>query len=275
MKRFLSILAFGSCLSIQAHAIINSVSSGDVTLGNHFGNLITNGSFEADNGFAANGSYWATGTTLTPTMSLTGWTASGVSQSYARWGSDFGGILQGSAPIPHGASALYFGGGIGVGVSPFPTINPVTGITTFSSAPTITPKPTTAPVTLSQTLTGLSTSTQYRLDFWASGEHANTGVFQQLGFFGLDITGENTLYFASPTGNGPLGQSQRYYVYFTPSSSTVSLTFTNWGHFFNGNGDLSTEVVLDDVILNPVPEPATLASLATALVLLRKRRRLS
>lgn len=258
---------------VFASASIVSITSGDTVQGNHGSNLILNGSFEADAGFAANHSYWATGTALSPTMSLTDWQATGVIGSYADWGNDGNGRLNGSDLIPDGANALYFGGGIMAPPSLTPNYNP-DGTVTFAGTPTFFPKPTDAPVTLSQTVTGLNVGQNYLLDFWASGEDAIGGQFFGDGIFGLDITGENQLYFAAPDGVSGLGQSQRYFIVFKPTVSTTTFTWTNWGHYPTPNG-LTTELVLDDVILNaqPTPEPATVAGLAIAsLAFLRRRR---
>src|SRR5439155_2446059 len=82
------------------------------------------------------------------------------------------------------------------------------------------------------------------------------------GFFGVQITGEGTLYFAAPSGNGPIGNSQRYQIYFTPSASTTTFRWINWGHYSGPNG-LSDELVLDDVILNEVPEPSAIGIMLT------------
>jgi hypothetical protein len=208
-------------------------------------------------------------------MSLTSWTASGQVASYAVWGNDGPATIKNSAPFPDGTNGLYFGGGIMVLVAPFPT-EAANGIVTFSSTPAILPKPTDAPVTLEQTVSGLNTSSTYLLDFWTSGEEVGSPEFGIDGFFGLDITGESLLYFASPSGNGPIGNSQRYQVYFTPSASTVTIKWINWGHYMNGP-NLSDELVLDDVILNEleVPEPSTVTMLMLGACLLLRRTKTS
>src|SRR5262249_38058983 len=149
------------------------------------------------------------GTSLSPTMSLTSWTASGQSASYAIWGNDGFGGIKGSASIPHGSNALYFGAGIMAVVAPFPT-EASDGKVSFGSTPALLSKPTDGPVTLSQTVSGLNTSSTYLLDFWTSGEDIGSFQFPIDGFFGVQLTGESLQYFAAPSGNGPIGLSQRY-----------------------------------------------------------------
>jgi len=249
------VMALAASLAPSSAAVL-SVAGNDTLVGNRPANLIANGSFEADGGVAVNYSYWATGTGFTPPMTLTGWIASGQPGSYAVWGSDgFGGTML-SDLLPHGTNGLYFGAGIMASVSPLPT-EANDGQVTFSSTPVIVPKPTDGPVTLQQTVSGLNPSATYVLDFWTSGESVGPLGFVVDGFFGLDISGEATLYFAAPSGNGPIGNSQRYQVYFTPTASTVTFEWINWGHYTVTNG-MSDELVLDDVFLNlvsntPVP----------------------
>lgn len=246
--RLASVLAFATCVTAASGSIL-SVAGNDTLVGNRPANLITNGSFEADGGFAPNGAYWATGTALTPTMSLSAWTASGQSGSYAHWGNDGLGGIKFSAPLPDGTNGLYFGAGIMQLVAPWP-VEANDGLVTFTSTPAILPKPTDGPVTLQQTVNGLNPSTTYVLDFWTSGENVGQPGLPVDGFFGLDITGEPTLYFAAPSGNfAPVGPSQRYQVYFIPTASTVTFKWSNWGHYMSPNG-MSDELVLDDVILN-------------------------
>jgi hypothetical protein len=245
----IALFLLAACAASSSGSVL-SVAGNDTLVGNRPANLIVNGSFEADGGVAANLSYWATGTTLSPTMSLTGWTASGQPASYAYWGNDGFGGIKSSAPLPHGTNGVYFGAGIMAMVAPFPT-EAADGQVTFSSTPAILPKPTDGPVTLEQTITGLNTSSTYLLDFWTSGENVGQPGLPVDGFFGLDITGESRLYFAAPSGNGPIGPSQRYQVYFKPTASTVTFKWINWGHY-SSPGGLSDELVLDDVILNLV-----------------------
>src|SRR5258706_16403884 len=88
--------------ALSSSASVLSVAGNDTLVGNRPANLIVNGSFEADGGVASNLSYWATGTSFSPTMSLSGWTASGQSGSYAYWGSHGFGGIKSSAMVPHG-----------------------------------------------------------------------------------------------------------------------------------------------------------------------------
>jgi len=270
VKRIAFLLALGVTPFVEASIV--SVSSGDTLLGNRVTNLLSNGSFEADAGFATNLSYWGTGTTLTPSMSLTGWSASGGAQNYATWGNN-GTQLVGSDTIPDGQNAVYFGASIMMPLAMDPTFA-TNGQVSFTGNPNIQPKPGFGPVTLSQTVNGLNTSQQYRLDFWASGENAGFSSWDD-GFFGLDITGESQILLAAPGGLSGLGASQRYYVVFQPTASTVTLTWTNWGHYIDSFGLFHSELVMDDAILNPVPEPASLllfGGAASAFALKRRRR---
>ena len=274
-RRYILATLSSVTLSGLSSASIFSLTSGDLLHGNRSLNLVQNGSFEADAGFAANGSYWANGSTLGPVMSLTGWSTLGQAHTYATWGNDGTGGIKGSANLPDGANGLYFGGGIMGGTTPAPTFH-ANGRVTFPGPPTFFSKPDQAPVELWQTLTGLSTSSKYLLDFWASGENSKTSGFPGGdGIFGLDITGENSIYLAAPSGVSGLGTSQRYYVLFQPTASSVTLKWTNWGHLYDGTGP-HTELVLDDVIVNQVtPEPASLCALGLGLAAVCRRRKRS
>lgn len=260
--------------SAMSAASIVSITNGTNQVALSLSNLITNGSFEAQVSSVPLNSFWATGTSMSPTVSLTGWTGAGQTNAYATWGNDGSPALgiKGSAPIPDGQVGLYFGAFIVSGMSAAPIFHP-NGTITFASNPNIQADPLYGPVTLEQTLTGLIPGDNYLLDFWASGEAAVTGAWQE-GLFGLDITGEATTYLAVPSGGGPQGAFQRYKVLFKPTFSTTTIKFTNWGHI-TSNG-FASELCLDDVILNhqAVPEPPEWAALAlgTIGILVGRRR---
>src|SRR4051794_39043234 len=139
-------LALSSSVASSSASIL-SVAGNDTLVGNRPANLIVNGSFEADGGIAPNLAYWAAGTSFAPTMSLSGWASFGQSGSYAYWGSDGFGGIKSSATFPHGTNGLYFGAGIMAMVNPFP-VEANNGLVTFTSTPTILPKPSDGPVTL-------------------------------------------------------------------------------------------------------------------------------
>ena len=148
--------------TVAARASIISIVTGDVLVGNRGANLITNGSFETGNAGVNTG--WTPGTHLggypaTEVASIPGWTSSFPAGAYGWWGPlGFGG-----APPVDGLNAVYFGNSITT-VSLVPVIAP-NGVMTFSGAPAFSR----GPVTLGQTLTGLSTASNYLLDFWVSG----------------------------------------------------------------------------------------------------------
>lgn len=269
-----ALLAFG-CAAASAEAALTIISPGPM-VATHAGNLVTDGSFEPGPPNAV--VLWATGTTGTPFAVPPGWTTSGPPSNYARWGHDSASPLNiaNSALIPDGVKALYFGDAQGASVNVAPIFHP-NGEVTFATAPTVTTS-IGAPVILSQTVpTNLTPAASYVLSFWASGEGAYTGGMSD-GIFGLRVTnteaGDPFHYLASPSGGASIyGDQMRYEFAFTPldSSQPVTVEFYNWGHFSLNGG--TTEVVLDDVIVNPVPEPGTLALLAVPVLVLRRRRR--
>jgi hypothetical protein len=245
----------------------------------HSGNLVQNGSFEDHPNGGATIYYWASGTASTPYAQPAGWVTNGASLNYAEWGNTAV-FATASAPLPDGTSGLYFGNGQMAAISETPTFNTDGSVTFISPTPTIVPKYS-PPVTLSQTLTGLNTGTTYGLTFWTSGEDATSNVFTHDGFFGLDVTGYSTVYLAAPSGLSTLGQSHVYNFTFTPVNTNTTITFTNWGH---PNGSMpgwtfpgiATELVLDDVIVNVIPEPGSMTLLsigALALTQYTARRR--
>jgi hypothetical protein len=233
----------------------------------HSGNLVPNGSFEDHPNGGASIYYWATGTSLTPFAQPANWVTNGASQNYAEWGNTV--AFEGSAPLPDGTSGLYFGNNLMASISETPTFNADGSVTFISPTPTIVPKfP--PPVTLSQTVSGLNVAATYGLTFWVSGEDAATLGFAHDGFFGLDVTGYNTVYLAAPSGTSGLGTSHVYNFTFTPASANTTITFTNWGHPVAGmpgwNLPTSTELILDDVIVNLIPEPSSLTLMSLCAV---------
>jgi len=257
------------------------------------GNLVTNGSFENGApapGFA-NAQYWATGTTLTPFAIPAGWSSSGGASSYAYWGSDgnFPNSINGSAAIPDGTAAMYFGNGAPAFVDQPPTFN-ANGTVTFPAAPNFTTLFSPVPVVLSQTInTPATPAPAYNFSFWISGEGAVSGQnFSERGIFGLQVTnvlaGDPVQYLSVPNGSfNTFGQSHLYEYTFTPLNPLlpVTINFINWGHFdlaTYGMSNFTTELVLDDVIVNAVPEPSSMLLVASALTALgctavRNRRR--
>ena len=95
----------------------------------------------------------------------------------------------------------------------------------------------------------------------------NLTTFTNLGLFGLTV-GAELRYLQVPAISNAFGASQRYQVTFTADATDVDIAFTNWGHLpFQG-----TELVLDDVILNVVPEPGTGLLVGLGLAGLARRR---
>jgi hypothetical protein len=246
----------------------------------HAGNLVTNGSFEtgAPPSGTANTLYWATGTSLTPFAVPPGWTSSGAASSYALWGNDatLPQSLQGSDGLPDGSAGMYFGNGAPVFVSQPPTFN-ANGTVSFPSPPAFTLFYATAPVILTQSInTPATPAPSYDFSFWVSGEGAVNGQqFTERGIFGLQLTnvlaGDPIQFLTVPNGVGnSFGVSHLYEFTFTPLNPLlpVDINFINWGHFDlspYGGSNFTTELVLDDVIINAVPEPGTLMLLATGL----------
>ena len=255
--------------------------------GTHTGNRVVNGSFEtgAPAPGPANYLYWATGTSSTPYAVPTGWTASGSPNNYAKWGADSPSLPQllGSDVLPDGQAGLYFGNYAGAQSSLPPTFQP-NGAVTFPGTPTMT-APKGASVLLWQTVpTNLTPAPNYLFSFWVSGEWSGQtpgGIPD--GIFGLRVTnvlpGDPMQFFAVPGGTSmsALGISHRFIFDLVPLNPLAPITveFVNWGHFDLspwGGSPFTTELVLDDVIINAVPEPATILILCLGGLLFVRRR---
>jgi hypothetical protein len=141
------------------------------------------------------------------------------------------------------------------------------------------------PVILTQTInTPATPAPSYDLSFWVSGEGAVNGQqFTERGIFGLQLTNvlasDPIQFLTVPNGVGnSFGVSHLYEFTFTPLNPLlpVDINFINWGHFDlspYGGSNFTTELVLDDVIINAVPEPGTLTLLATGLCAIAARTR--
>ena len=292
-QRLTSVCLCCAIVSGAVHQARASLTIGSGLGTTHAGNLVVNGSFETGappNG-TANQRYWATGTSLTPFAVPPGWTSSGAPSSYALWGNDatVPQSIQGSDGLPDGDAALYFGNGAPVLVDQPPTFN-ANGAVSFPAPPNFTIFYATAPVILTQSInTPASPAPSYKFSFWVSGEGAVNGQqFNERGIFGLQVTnvlaGDPIQWLTVPNGIGnSFGVSHLYEYSFTPLNSLlpVDINFINWGHFDlspHGGSNFTTELVLDDVIINTVPEPGTLVFAMLGLLPLsfyawRRRRR--
>ncbi len=154
-----------------------------------------------------------------------------------------------------------------------PTFNP-DGTVSFPAAPNFSITYSPVPVVLTQTInTPASPASGYDFSFWISGEGAVAGQhFTERGIFGLQVTnvlpGDPIQWLAVPNGNSnSFGVSHLYEYTFTPLNplAPVTVNFINWGHFdlsAYGMSNFTTELILDDVIINPVPEPGSCTLLA-------------
>lgn len=262
----------------------------------HAGNLVVNGSFESVGANGPNGDgvanqvFWASGTSLSPFGVPPGWNSSGNANSYAVWGNDAAGPpykLRDSDQLPDGKYAMYFGNGAHVTTNLPPSFQ-ADGRVTFPGTPTfIQPPSFSTPVELWQQIpTAANPAPKYCLSFWASGEFVQQtsdplGIF--MGIFGLQLTnvlpGDPVMYLTVPSApDSPIGGSKRYDFEFVPLNAGLDVTvkFINYGHFDLtswGRGP-TTELTIDDVIVNSVPEPnAFLLVLASSMLLSTVRSR--
>lgn len=285
-RRVLPATLLAAGLSSTALGSLTLLPAGPQLAVNNVNNLVANGSFETGAPGPGTPENWATGTIYTPYTPVPSWQASGAAQTYAYWGSDSPGVapyrIAGSATLPDGQSGLYFGNGAAIPNLP-PSFNADRTVTfpgpvAFSTAFT-------QPARLWQQVpTQLTPAPAYLLSFWVSGEAAGSGggAPGYDGIFGLRVTnvlaGDPIQTFVVPSGgSSAFGDSTRYEFQFTPVNplAPVTVEFINWGHMnltaFGGSG--TTELTLDDVIINPIPTPGAGILLALAGGLTTRRRR--
>lgn len=288
--RFRGLMVVAGCglvlsAGAQARGALTLLPSGP-QLGVHPGNLVANGSFEVGAppvGGAIN--YWATGTSNTPFAVPGGWSSSGSSNAYAYWGTTEASPpyrTGGSAVLPDGQAGMYFGNASATVDLP-PTFQASRAVT-FSGTPTFTPAYG-SPVRLWQSVpTNANPSPAYLLSFWASGEAAGYGGGGPGydGIFGLRVTnvlpGDPVQYLVVPSGGSSLyGDAIRYEFSMTPINAglPIQIEFINYGHmdFSNFGGFGTTELVIDDVIVNLIPEPgAGVLAVIGAMLVMRRRK---
>jgi hypothetical protein len=251
----------------------------------HVGNLVLNGSFElgAPPLDGVPNSYDFANPLSPNYASLPNWITNGAN-STTIWGND------GPSPyrvglsdvLPDGRVGLDFRTATNVFVSQPPSFNLVNGVVNFPAAPVFS-STAGAPVTIRQTVpTNLVPQPSYNLSFWVSGEENSTNQGNTgLGLIGLQVTntlpGDPIRWLAVPN-TVFFGQSKLYEFQFTPLNPllSVDVVFTNWGGLNltpYGMSAFGTQPILDDVIINGVPEPATLWILLAGVAALAVVRR--
>jgi|GEM_PF-2656833 len=271
-----------------------TVSTANTTIsganGNNLTNLIKNGDFEygftSKGVFGGNLSYFTNNNASSPNyLAIPDWTGTGgggatdnstnwFASTYAMWGQTNDPHASNGNDInsatPHNTNAVYMGNyyATATGTPFFNTNGSVTGVTAITS------NNFGVPAVISQTVTGLVVGKTYSFSFWASGEDAGSpgqywtggdGIFQ------LSVTGEASQFLAAPEGNSTYNSSvtagfgpTHYYQYlFTPTNSTVTFSWTNWGHV----GSNRSELVLDDVTLVALVPEVSNAGMALIVLL--------
>ncbi|HTL82667.1 MAG TPA: gliding motility-associated C-terminal domain-containing protein [Bacteroidia bacterium] len=109
-------------------------------------------------------------------------------------------------------------------------------------------------VKLSQTVSNLVPGDCYVLEFWGGGEDGG-GFFSGHGVFGVDVGFGNMLLRCKPTDPNSAFVGTRYIIEFIATSTSHTITFTNWGHVCSS----CTELVLDDVKLYTLGELSSTA----------------
>jgi hypothetical protein len=279
MKKMLSAIptiVLWAMTASTANAAIVSIGTGVAVKGDRLTNLVTNGSFEKrapGDPAITSPVYWSgvsgfhTDNTLQSLVyTIPGWGETSGRGAYGIWGDS---SLLITDPCANGSACVYFGNWV-TQPSPWPTFNG-DGTVNFINPPTFTNSDpdNQTPTTLSQALNGLVMNETYLVDFWTSGEHY-AAAFPDPGVFRLNIGASDSVFLTTPSLNSVFNaNSIRYYVTFTADSTTETISFTNWGHLSSTGTTItatSTELILDDVIVNRVPEPTALALLATCLV---------
>jgi len=225
-----------------------------------------------------------------------GWAASGGGpDTYARWGNNINAIPSAGLPIAgqawssteiNGERSVYLGNETPLEISETPEFMS-NGEVVFTSPPTITLKPEYGPepMTITQTVTGLVPDGVYRMSFWVSGEWGNLGFASSPngttagdGIIGVQLQGYDLLYLAVPAGNSaePPGaphvfgteEAHTYILEFTANDTEMDISFMNWGHFDSLSDTIgwdrgqSTELIMDDVIINAISLPVNVPTLS-------------
>lgn len=217
---------------------------------------------------------------------LPGWSAKGGGlDTYAAWGNTSGvGSINpawAGALEPTGANTnqVYFGNnnmwyytGLapafnadGVGLAD--SANPVK----FASVPPTYGNNAT-PVTISQTVTGLTNGERYRLQFWVTSESGYLGgKYPAPSVAAVDIGGYERTFFEVSTNqlnSSKLGT--RYTIDFIAKSASTDISFMSWGHVpiaaapkTYGMDAGATELILDDVILTLMPPQKQVSQFGT------------
>lgn len=237
-------LAMAACSTIYAQVLCVNCYDQNAPVNTGGLDMIVNGSFEVTD--CALGDYFCPASDLY-NCDLESWTCSGGGTgTYAQLYNDA------MSTIPDGTVAVYLGSSfcdlcsIGSDTSCIQMQGcVVNGIPV--DHPSNTPEyGGTTGVSLSQTVTGLISGHEYILEFWAGGEDFE--VFPQNGVFAVDVGFGNMFLRCKPTAPGDVGT--RYEIVFAATSSTHTITFTNWGHIIS----TATEVIIDDVRLVTLPE---------------------